>query len=304
MIGNSPFSLIRSLALAIPVVLALGFGAVLAAEPPAAGAVALLAKYPSIKAKLEKNQFGAPVYLESVEGDDSLQVDMYGTFEEPFDTVKEALQSPANWCDIASLHVNIKACAWRKNGGQPLLTIYSGRKYYQSPADAYPLKFRFRRQSLQPAYLSLALAADTGPLGTREHRIVLEAVPLSPGRTLVHFSYGYRYGPVARLAIKTYFATIARDKVGFSVEPGAGGKYFYRGGVRGSLERNTVRYFLALQTYLEALRFPEGARFEWRIGRWYDLTARYPRQLQEMEKEEYLVEKRREHLNQLLLQQP
>jgi hypothetical protein len=39
-----------------------------------------------------------------------------------------------------------------------------------------------------------------------------------------------------------------------------------------------------------------------RINEWYDLTSRYPRQLFELEKEEYLAVKTTEHKNQLLLQ--
>ena len=52
-----------------------------ASEPPRGGARALLDKYAAIKGKLDKNQFGAPVYLESAEAEGSLRVDMYGIFQ-------------------------------------------------------------------------------------------------------------------------------------------------------------------------------------------------------------------------------
>jgi hypothetical protein len=263
---------------------------------------ALLAKYPALSAKLMKNQFAAPIYLESSESGGSQQVDMYGIFNYPFEAVRDALESPANWCDITSLHINIKACTARKAADRSLLTIYSGRKYYQAPADAYPLKLTFRVIARQADYFNLALAAQEGPLGTKDHRIRLEAAPLDQGRTFVHFSYGYRHGAMANLAIKTYFATIARDKLGFSSSPGPNGTQILIGGVRGAVERNTVRYYLALQTYMDALKFPEGQRFEQRLNRWYDLTARYPRQLKEVEKADYLASKRREHQNQISLQ--
>jgi hypothetical protein len=263
---------------------------------------ALLAKYPTLSAKLQRNQFAAPIFLESSESGGAQQVDMYGVFNYPFDTVRDALQSPANWCDITALHINIKACTARKSGDRSLLTIYSGRKNYQVPADAYPLKLTFRALAQQSDYLNLMLSAQEGPLGTKDHRIRLEATPLDAGRTFVHFSYAYRHGAMANLAIKTYFATIARDKLGFSSYPGANGAPVLIGGVRGAVERNTVRYYLALQTYLDTLKVPEAQRFELRLSRWYDLTARYPRQLKEMEKSEYLATKRREHLNQISLQ--
>jgi len=175
--------------------------ALLAAEQPEPGVVALLAKYPSIRSKLEKNQFNAPIYLESREGEGSERVDMYGIFNYPFDAVRDALQYPANWCDITSLHINIKACTSQKVADHSLLTLYSGRKNYQPPAEAYPLKLQFRVLAQQPEYLSVALMADDGPFRTKDHRIRLEAAPLDHGRTFIHFSYTYQHGSVARMAI-------------------------------------------------------------------------------------------------------
>jgi hypothetical protein len=294
-------SLVVRLALCL-LALSLWCGAAQGADAAVSGERALAAKYATISGKLEKNQFGAPIYLESVEHDDSLRVEMYGIFNQPFAAVRDALQSPANWCDITSLHINIKSCTWKKSSDQWLLTLYSGRKYYQPPADAYPLLLKFNVVSQKPDYLDLALAADHGPLHTRDHRIRLEATPLDKGRTFIHFSYVYSHGKMARMAIKTYFATLARDKVGFSLVAGEGGNPVYISGVRGAIERNAVRYYLALQTYMDTLKYPEGQRFEQRISRWYDLTTKYARQLKESEKGEYLAGKRQERSNQILLQ--
>jgi hypothetical protein len=275
----------------------------LAAEPLATGDKALLANYPAIKAKLEKNQFGTPIYLESAEKEGSLRVDVYGVLNYPFDAVRDALQSPVNWCDIMSLHTNIKACTFRKAPDHWLLTLYSGRKYYQSPQDAYKLEFMFRIAAQQPEYLDITMTADNGPLLTTDHRIRLEAAPLDKGTTFVHFRYAYKHGLLARMAIKTYFATLAHDKVGFSSSAADKmGNPVYTGGVRGAIERNAVRYYLALRTYMDTFKSPGDQRFEKQINRWYNLTASFPRQLYEMDKEEYLATKRREHNNQLMLQ--
>ena len=273
-----------------------------AAEPRPGAESALLGKYLLLKAKLEHNQFAAPIYLESVEVEDALRVEMYGIFKHPFDAVRDAVQTPANWCDITPLHINIKSCTSSRVADQWLLTLYSGRKYYQTPADAYPLSFTFRVISQQPDYLAVSLSADQGPLFTRDHRISLEAAPLDRERTFVHFSYAYRHGKIARMAIKSYFATLARDKVGFSIVADKGGTPEYIGGVRGAIERNALRYYLALEAFLDTLDYPEGQRFERRIGLWYDLTVRYARQLKEEEKADYVADKRREHLNQLMQQ--
>jgi hypothetical protein len=283
-------------------VLLLMCGVAHAAEPADSGRHALLAKYPAIKAQLEDNQFKAPIYLESAEVEDSLSVDMWGILPQPFEAVRDALRSPQNWCDISSQHINVKACTWKKTDDQWLLTLYSGRKYYQAPADAYPLHLKFRLVSQQPQYLKVALSAGQGPLHIKDLRIGLEAAPLDRTRTLVRFSYSYSHGTLARMATNTYFATIARDKVGFSSIEGNGGKGSQVTGVRGSIERNAVRYYLAVESFLETRKYPEDERFERLIGRWYDRTACYPLQLKEMEKPEYLAAKRLEHRNQLMLQ--
>lgn len=272
------------------------------AEPAALGERVLVENYHALKAKLEKNQFGAPIYLDSKEGQDSVEVDMFGVFNHPFEAVGDALRSPAHWCDITPLHINIKACTSKNVAGQWFVTMYTGRKYYQPPADAKPLQYRFNVVTQSPRYLQLSLVADQGPLYTKDHRMMLEVAQLDADRTFVHLSYTYKYGSMARMAIKTYFATIARDKVGFSLVSDGAGKYHYIAGVRGSIERNTVRYYLAVETYIDTLNTPQARRFEQRLSRWYDLTSKYPRQLKELEKPEYLAEKRREHDNQLLLQ--
>jgi len=302
MIGRRPLFLTRCTAFLLSASVISWCGVGQAAEQPSSEGRSLLARYPAIKAKLEKNQFAAPIYLESAEAEGSLRVDMYGIFNHPFKAVNSTLQSPASWCDITSLHINIKACTSRNVADQWLLTLYSGRKSYQPPADAYPLKLKYRVLSEKPDYLELALAAEEGPLRTKDHRIRLQAAPLDKERTFVHFSYTYSYGSVARMAIKSYFNTLARDKVGFSIVRGKDGKPYYIDGVRGAVERNTVRYYLALQTHIDTLKAPKASRFEQRISRWYDLTAKYPRQLKEMEKPEYLSSKRREQRNQILLQ--
>lgn len=271
-----------------------------AAGPATGGERALLSKYHAIKGNLEKNQFGAPIYLQSTEADGSFRVDMYGIFNYPFDTVREALNSPANWCDITLLHINNKACTY-KTTDYTLLTLYSGRKHYQRPSDAYPLKLKYRIVTQQPEYLDLLLDAKEGPFRTKDHRISLQAAPLDASRTFVHFGFSYSNSSMTRVAINGYFATAGQGKVGFSTV-NQNGKWVYVDGVRGAVERNTVRYYLALQSYMDTLRYPESQRFEQRINRWYDLTAKYPRQLKELEKSEYLSNKRQERKNQIALQ--
>ena len=271
-------------------------------EMPAAGKD-LLDKYREIEGKLVNSPLGIPVYLESHEENNTLSVDVYGIVEYPFATVRSVLQSPENWCDITPLHINIKACTYRNAGGEAFLTLYSGRKFYQAPEDAYQLKYSYRVNTRYPEYTDIALFADEGPLNTRDHRVGFEAVALPSGKTLARFRCSYSYGAMGRIAMKGYFATIGRGKVGFSVA-GADdrGNPVYVDGIKGAIERNAVRYYLAVQAYMDTLKASDDQRFEKRLSRWYDLTNRFRKQLYELDKEEYLSSKRREHDNQLSLQ--
>ncbi len=274
-----------------------------AAQPPSSGRMALFAVYSSIKPHLRNNQFGIPLHLRSKDESRRRSADLYGVFDYPFAEVSDALREPPTWCKIAPLDLNIKACTFSMVNGQWHLTLYAGRKYYQYAEDAHALNLTFEVVAEQPDYLDIALHAGKGPLFTRDYLIRLEAAPIGPARTFVHFSYAYSYGLWANLAMKTYFSTLARNKEGFSiVGTDAKGKPVYVHGPRGAVERNAVRYYLALLAYMETLKYPEGTRFEKRIEKWYELTERYPLQLYEMDRDEYLESKRREHDNQLRLQ--
>lgn len=276
----------------------------MAADPLATNGQVLRAKYSALITRLAKNQFGIPLYLESTEESNSLRVDMYGIFAYPFARVRDALQKPDNWCDINSLLINIKAATFSKVSSQWLLTLYSGRKYYQLPQDAFKLDLNFHIAAAQEEYLNIELFGENGPLDTRDHRIRFEATPLEKDRTFTHFRYDYSFGIVARAAMASYYTTIGRDKKGFSVsETDTRGDPVYVNGARGSLERIAIRSYFAIQAYMETLDMPDNQRFEKRINRWYDLTARFPQQLYEMDKGEYLANKRREHHNQLILQE-
>ena len=80
------------------------------------------------------------------------------------------------------------------------------------------------------------------------------------------------------------------------------GNPVYIGGPRGAIERTAGRYYLAIQSFMNTLRYPETSRFSMRISDWHDLTSRYRKQLFEMEKKDYLTFKTTEHANQVTLQ--
>jgi hypothetical protein len=263
----------------------------------------LLDTYYRLEAKLEKNSFGFPLFLESFENDNRVHVDVYGIFDHSFSSVLNMLKVPANWCDIISLHPNVKVCTYREQPGSWLLTFYIGRKTYQPPENTRQVIYHYRNVEQRQGYLDILLNADEGPFGTRDHRMRFEALPLEGGRTFVHVSYAYSDTVALRLAEKIYFATLGWGKVGFTVTgTDRNGNPIYIGGPRGALERSAVRYHFAIQSFMDTLSYPEESRFSARISKWYDLTSRYRKQLFDMDKKDYLSFKTVEHRNQVTLQ--
>ncbi|MCY1378654.1 hypothetical protein D9M69_663090 [compost metagenome] len=66
------------------------------------------------------------------------------------------------------------------------------------------------------------------------------------------------------------------------------------GSTLGVVERNTMRYYLAIEAYLGTLSAPAPDRLEQRLNAWYAAVERYPLQLHDLERGEYLEMKHRE----------
>ncbi|MFO7665589.1 MAG: hypothetical protein R6V76_03120 [Desulfobacterales bacterium] len=274
-----------------------------AVEKPRQGEVILLDTYQRNMAKLERNSFGFPLFLESFERGERVHVDVYGIFDQSFSNIINVLGVPANWCDIVSLHPNVKACTYRELPVTWQLTFYIGRKFYQRPEDTHQVIYHYRKVDQQQGYLDIVLNADEGPFGTKDHRMRFEALTLEGGRTFVHFNYEYSNSIALRLAEKVYFATLGLGKMGFTVTgTDIKGNPVYIVGPRGAAERNAVRYYLAIQSFMNTLRYPEKSRFSIRITEWYDLTTLYRKQLFDLDKKDYLAFKTKEHINQVTLQ--
>ncbi len=260
--------------------------------------------YQGNRARLAANSFGLPLFLDSSERDGKVQVDVYGVFDSPLDSVVDALKVPANWCNIVLLHPNVKACTYKELPDAWQLAFYFGRKVYQRPEDARQVFYQFRNVAQRQRYLDIILNADEGPFGTRDHRIRFEAMTLDAERTFVHVGYAYRDSLALRLAEAVYFTTLGSGKIGFTVTgTDSSGNPVYIDGPRGAIERNAVRYYFAIQAFMKTLPYPEETRFVKRIGEWYDFTDRYRQQLFEMDKKDYLELKTTEYENQLILQQ-
>jgi len=127
---------------------------------------------------------------------------------------------------------------------------------------------------------------------------------LEDGQTFLHLQYSFGYGLQARFAMGLYLATAGSDKVGFTmVKPSADGTPQPVRGIRGAVERNVMRYFLAVEAHVAALPAPEPDRFERSLELWLDATEAYATQLHEMDRDAYLAMKRKEHRRQQALDQ-
>jgi hypothetical protein len=246
--------------------------------------------------------FGVPLSVHSEDGSDRVSAEVYGIIDHPFEAVKTALSSPAFWCEFTPLHANVKACTFQTHSQETLLTLYIGRRSYQSPEDASSQPYHLVAHAAEPGFFSVSLSAPKGIFGTTSHRFQLEVAGVE-GKTVIALRSSYVPSVVTRVMTAIYLATVGWNKVGFSREDGSPAESSqYVKGFRGLVERNAMRYYLAFEAFLDMQSIPADHRFEASISAVYDLMERYPRQLHEMEKAEYLDAKRRERENTLRLQ--
>jgi len=261
------------------------------AQAQLGSAAALKAKHDAVQTQFERNAYGRPLVLESTEASGQLSGDIFAVLSHPFDQVSKSLSQPGVWCDVLMLHLNTKYCGVRGTESARTLAVSVGRKFDQPLSDAQRVNFVWQPPTINGDYLSVRLSADRGPLSTRDYRIELEATPLGNGKTFIHLGYAYAYGVAARIAMQGYLATIGADKVGFtSTGKDSAGQPDYVGGVRGVVERNTMRYYLAIDAYMGA-----PTQLAPRLATWFDSTERYARQLHEVERDDYLAMKRNEY---------
>ena len=235
---------------------------------------------------------GKPVHLESSEESRTLKGEVFAVVDYPFATVEKGLRDSASWCDVLILPFNTKHC---HAPGPESLAVRIGRKSDQPAEDAYRIDFKYKLAAATPDYLRVVLKANSGPVGTRDYQITLEATPLDAARSFIHLSYSYGFGTMSRLLMQTYLSTSGSSKIGFTVTgKDDNGKPVYVGGMLGAVERNTMRYFLAIDAYLASLAAPPESRIEKRLTHWFAATERFPKQLHEMDQGQYLAMKKAE----------
>lgn len=252
---------------------------------------ALRARHAALQQQLAGSPFGRPLHVESAVDGGTHKGEVHAVLDQPYAAVAAALARPAHWCDILTLQINVKRC----EVSSETLIAFIARKPRDPVSSAHRIDFRFDVAARRADYLQVALNAPSGPMGTRDYEIRLEAAPLDAKRTFIHLSYGYTLGAMARLAMDAYLVGPGRDKTGFSVaERRPDGSPVYVDGVRGVAERSAMRYYLAIDASLGALAVPPAQRLDARLRRWYTEAARYPQLKEKVGADEYVEMKRRE----------
>lgn len=263
-------------------------------------AAALMDRHNALTGQLARNQFARPLFLESSETANSVSGNAYAVLDSPFNTVKSTFENPGRWCDVMILHINTKFCRAQSGASPSRLKVNIGKKTPQELKDAFTLEFTHQlvpKSAASPPYLEVHLNAEKGPLGTSDYRVELSAVPLTDGKTFMHLKYSYGYGMAGRLAMQGYLATLGSQKSGFTRLSGDAKKK-YVGGMRGVIERNTMRYYLAIEAYLASLNQPPAEQFNARLERWFDATEQYPEQFHDIDRDTYLTMKKNEYQRQ------
>ncbi len=270
---------------------------------PGSREAALAASHRVHAAELARTNIGLPVRIEADVSEGRVQGDVYGIIDHPFEILRGGLESASSWCEAVPLHLNVKSCTHEGSESEGRLAIFSGRKFYERPESAHRMEWAFEVAHSSETFFEVILESREGPLDTRDYAIRLEAIPVGDRQSFAHFQYTYRPGVVARVATRGYLATVARRKSGFSVVgTDDDGNPVYASGIQGAIERNAIRYHLAIQAHLDTLESPEPERFERRIARWFDLTSVYGSRLYELDRVQYLDIKRRERADQERLQ--
>jgi len=255
----------------------------------------LRARHAELREALDKSAFKEPLVLTSSDTGDHVAGDVYAELKRPIADIGAAFKSAAKACDLLFLHLNVRACQAQATGAGETLALSIGPKRASAAGMVYHMSYALRVETDTPQYLRVLLTAADGPLSTGDYRIVFEAMPLDGQRVFLHFSYTYAYGALAKMAMGVYLATAGRAKIGFTViGQTADGRPVYVGGERAALERNVMRYYLALLAYLSVSPGTSQQSVEERLRTWFQSTERYAPQLHEFDLDEYLDEKHKD----------
>lgn len=254
-----------------------------------ASALQLRERHAAASPALQRSPFGRPLLLDSADEDGQLSGEVLAVLDLPFADLRDTLEEPRAWCEVLMLTPNVPGCRVERDGGVQLELSLARRFEKLASQTSHHATVDYRVTANAGDYLALHLTVEKGPLGTRDYRLGLEALALDAQRSVLRLRYAYRYGLRARLAGKVYLATLGSGKLGFTQLPdGTPEEPHYVDGMRGSVERNVMRYYLAIEARTsQAAIIPAQLRFARSLDFWLAAIANHPLQLAEPDPEAY-----------------
>jgi hypothetical protein len=255
-------------------------------------AIALQQDYRTMEEGLLHSPLQRPLILRSQESAEHLSGDLYASVEYGMAALSVATGNTQRWCEIMLLLSNTKACRSSNSNStsqKNSLSVAVSSSKSADAAGATTTEFQLDNHTVDGEYLDSGISAKDGPMGTQDIIMRLQAVPISPTRSFVHLHYSYNTHWLGRVAMQAYLQTLGRGKVGFTLTSTADASTpTYIGGPRSVIERNTMRYFLGLDCALASADQEPPQRFNAMVGCWYSQIEKYPLQLHEMPRAEYL----------------
>ena len=233
------------------------------------------------------------VYLESAEEPHRARGEVLARLDLPYATAAAALADAQAWCRLLMLHPNIKQCLPGSDGqGGVVLDMTMAAQRDGLFNQAHALQLTWNIVARDASHLMIELMAERGPMGTRDYRIGFELAPLEPGASVMRLVYSSAFTATGLWMAQAYVATVARHRVGFTViDTDPQGRPVYVRGVRAAIERNTMRFHLAVQSWLAVQPQPPEQRVARAIEAWFDASERHAAQLHEVEREDYVARK-------------
>jgi hypothetical protein len=252
-------------------------------------ALALQQTLRSMEDSLSRSPLKKPLAISSQESSEHLSGDLYASVEYKLSAMGDAAGSAERWCEIVLLLSNTKACRASNSPKANTLLVSVSSSKTADAADATFTEFHLDVRPPDSTYFEAGITASEGPTGTRDITLRLQAIPIAATRSFVHLHYAYNTHWLGRMAMQAYLQTLGRGKLGFTpMAETDGSASNYIGGARAVIERNTMRYFLGLECALAFVQQEAPQRFNSMAGCWYGQVEKYPLQLHEMLRSEYL----------------
>lgn len=202
--------------------------------------------------------------------------------EDGWEHVHRKLKNPVTWCRISLLVPDVRAC--QINEGEKTAIILSLRS--GGTEGVREIEHKFRVDKMGPQWIHVVFRADRAAMGVRDAGLSVVARQGATGVEL-ELEYGLHPSIRSRLATSAYLVGEAGKRPGISYSISSDGIREYVTGVRALMERNAMRYFLAVLATLET-DDPVSA-----VDAWYEMASRYKADLPEQNKDDYAESRHR-----------